>query len=58
MNKLEAKEDILSFLEFMLEHPELRFWQGLLAWEQEHGNSKTSKIMVDVDGKMEDTFYK
>lgn len=48
MNKLEAKEDILSFLEFMLEHPELHFWQGLIAWEGSRGNS-VSKILTDSD---------
>jgi hypothetical protein len=57
MNKLEAKEDILSFLEFMLEHPELRFWQGLLAWHGAQGNS-VSKILIEDGGKVEDTFYK
>ena len=57
MNKLEAKEDILSFLEFMLEHPELRFWQGLLGWSRAQGNS-VSKILIENGDGVEDTFYK
>lgn len=55
------KEWADSFHAFCMEHPELRFWQALLAWGKQNVDplmgyiyTAPSKDMFEV----EDTFYK
>lgn len=42
-----------DFMEFCLEHPELRFWQALNAWAE-----LPNLVVMDIEGKIaRDTFY-
>ena len=57
MNKHEEKLD--SFVQFMSKHPELRFWQGLLAWTKEQYKDPGTEAIYfggEYTG-YKDTFY-
>jgi hypothetical protein len=61
MKKIKSSKQLDSFFIYCIEHPNLRFWQALLAWsgysfiygsvEPDLGN------LPDVNS-LEDTFYK
>jgi len=57
MNKSE--KEIESLTQFLAKNPDLRFWQGLLAWAREYYAGKSIEKIV-VRGEFigeEDTFY-
>jgi hypothetical protein len=47
------KETLEALTLFLNKHPELRFWQGLLAFYNKYSETNVKKI--EIDG--EDTFY-
>lgn len=55
---MSIEGDLKSFTAFCKAHPELRFFQALLAWVQENKHTDAAAILIkESDGPTIDTFY-
>ena len=70
--KNKNRKELLSFIEYCLEHPEERFWQAIRNWSQysfifawkpdnlgmqDDGNFKSDGLEEITKMGLEDTFY-
>lgn len=51
------KEKLASLTTFMIDHPELRFWQGVLAWANEYYKGQHDTPFSKLFLNSTDTFY-